>query len=224
MDLNKQKEYVENRNNLFALNDEDLIMKIIEDKLYISVIFEKYKDDFQKKLRSKSPKMDHTIIQDIFTESICVLYGKILKHGLRLLQKKGSSIAGYLMGICLNTIRNEIERHGNLFVKKDFENQNYDDYYIDSDEIQFQNIDKEFIIEQELLYKQTLIQYKVLEIMKNKGGKCYSLILLSFSPEYNYRIRNLTELFNYKNDHTTKSQKNKCMERLRNLYNNFQLA
>ncbi len=225
MDLNKQKEYLENRTLVFNLSDAELINKIIEDNLYLSVIFEKYKDDFPKKLRKIFPAIDYPTLEDIFTESVCIFKDVILRFGLKLLKKKNSSIAGYLMGICKKRILNLKRMHIDRFSNIDFEHSNYEDFYnVDSDQIHNDKDYEELTSEQEHLYNQTLIQYEVLEMMKRAGGKCYSLILLSLSSEYNYRVSDLRELFNYKNNHTTISQKHKCLMRLEAMYNNFQLA
>lgn len=224
MDLDKEKEYLENRNFLFNLSDAELIDKIIEEKFHIAVIFEKYKDDFPKKLRKKFPQIDYPTIQDIYTDSICDLQDTILTRGLTLLEKEDFSIAGYLMAICKNKMIDENEKNTSKLTRTDFENQNDDNYYDPvSDQIQYHDHD-DLIVQQDLIYNQIRLQYQVLEIMKNKGGKCYSLILLSLSTEYNYQVTNLTELFNYNNDHSTINQKYKCMRRFKRIYNNFQLA
>lgn len=224
MDLNKEREYLENRSFLFNLSDAELIDKITEEKFHIAVIFEKYKDDFQKKLRTLFPGIDYPTIQDIYTDSICDLQDKILSLGLTLLEKKDSSIAGYLMGICQNKMKGVNKKHASKLTITDFENQNDDNYYdAASDQIQYHDQD-DLIVQEDLTYNQIRLQFQVLEIMKNKGGKCYSLILLSLSSEYNYQVTNLRELFNYNSDHSTINQKYKCLRRLKKIYNNFQLA
>lgn len=224
MDFNKQKEYLENRNFLLELSDAELINKIIDDNLYLGVIFEKYKDDLPKKLRKIFPEIDYPTIQGIYTDSICDLQDKILSLGLTLLEKKDFSIAGYLMGICKNKMKDENKKYASKLTRTDFENQNDDNYYdAVSDQIQYHDQDN-LIVQEDLRYNQIRLQYQVLEIMKNKGGKCYSIILLSHSSEYNYQISDITELFNYNEDHTTTNQKYKCMKRLKKMYNNFQLA
>lgn len=224
MDLDKEIEYLENRNFLFNLNDTELIDKIIEDKFHIAVIFEKYKDDYPQKLRKIFPAIDYPTIQDIYTDSICDLHDKILSLGLNILDGKNFSIAKYLKGICENKLKNEYKKNGSKLTRTDFENQN-DDIYSDavSDQIQYNNQD-DLIIQQDLTYNQIRLQYQVLDIMKNKGGKCYSLILLSFSSEYNYQTIDLRKLFNYKSNHSTSNRKFRCIERLKEMYNNFQLT
>lgn len=224
MDFDKEIEYLENRNLLFALNDAELINKIIEDKFHIAIIFEKYKNDFPKKLRKKFPGIDYPRIQDIYTDSICDLQDKILTLGLKILEGKDPSIAGYLMGMCKNKLKDETKKYASKLIRTDFENQNDDNYYdAGSNQIQYHD-QEDLITQQELTNKQIHLQYQVLEIMKNNGGKCYSLILLSFSSEYNYQVANLRELFNYTSVHTTINQKYKCLRRLKRIYNNLQLA
>ena len=63
-----------------------------------------------------------------------------------------------------------------------------------------------------------IIQWKKsLEVLKERGGKCYSMIILSSKAIYKYTSADLTKLFNYANEATTRTQKYNCIQRLKTI-------
>jgi hypothetical protein len=236
MDYNNQKKYLQIRSYLLTLKDEDLISKIIEDSDHISIIFEKYQERFAKDLIYSNKDLDFQTIQDIITDSIFDLKDKILDLGADLLKTEEYSLEKYLFGICTNKIHSERKMHTNRYIKMNFENQNNDDDDDDDDDgnyasesnipnqIQDNAQHNELIFRRGTIDKKTSSMNQTLEIMKAKGGKCHSLIILSSSQDYNYKISDLTRLFKYKNEITTRNQKYKCIQRFKRIYNQFQLV
>ncbi|MBB4804382.1 hypothetical protein HNP37_004469 [Flavobacterium nitrogenifigens] len=228
MDLSKQNEYLQNRSELLKLADEELIHKIIEDQEYISVIYEKfyakYTNDFARKYRD----LDYDIIDYFVSEAIVILLYKIKEHGATLLERKEPgktryTIASYLSGICRNQILKERNKTNNLEPHYD----NHGDYY--NDDLDESTIYPEPVTvnqEQEFTFdidQKTDIMVKSLNLLKAKGRRCYTLIVLS-SSKNRHKIQHITEFFQYKSDNVTRTQKYKCIQRLKRIYNNFQLT
>lgn len=231
MDFNKQKEYLQNRTYLLGIKDEELIIKIVEDQDYLGIIYEKFKDDYTRRFARLNKDMDYLLIDDIVTDSILILNEKILKAGVSLLEKKENkkkpNIAGYLYVICQNQIFTERKRSKKHFVH------HYDEDNEDDDETFEINIPdehnhiadpEELIFSRGIIDQKTNIMIQALKIMKNLGGKCYSLIMLSSSARYNYKMRNLTKLFNYSKEATTRNQKYKCIQRFKRIHSQLRLA
>lgn len=195
-----QKEYMEIRESLLSLTDEELINKIIENSNHISVLYEKYHKDFCRKLQQRNKDINIQAIEDIVVDSILDLLDKILKLGTDLLRKDTDSLKKYLSGICKNKILNERKRTGKINSETELE-------FIGD----FSGVNNDINDPMIILWK------KSLEILKEQGGKCYSMIILSSKAFYKYTIADLTKLFNYANEATTRTQKYNCIQRLKTI-------
>jgi hypothetical protein len=213
MDIERQRQYLENKEYLLNLNDEELIANIIEDSDHIAIIFENYFKDFSKQLTRKFKYLDKQIIEDIVLDSIIDLKDKILKSGQELLNNNGS-LEKYLFGSCTNNIKSEINRRTTNYSKVDIENLNY--FFDPFQDIQTNQDDLDEIAIKKMI--------RSLKKIKDLGGKCYSLIILSLDEDYNYSDSHLTKLFNYQNDVTTRNQKHKCIKRLKRINLTIQLS
>lgn len=201
-----QKEYLEIQKSLLSLTDEELISRIIDDSNHISILYEKHHKDFCRKLKNKNKDINIQSIEDIVTDSIIDLLEKILKLGTDLLRNDTDSLKKYLSGICKNKILNERKRTEKINPETELE--------IIGD---FSDSNEDFANPKIILWK------KSLEILKEQGGKCYSMIILSSKAFYKYTIADLTELFNYANEATTRTQKYNCVQRLKTIYSELQL-
>ena len=162
--------------------------------------------DFCRELKSKNKDINIQAIEDIFVDSILDLLDKILKLGTDLLRNDTDSLKKYLSGICKNKILNERKRTEKINSETELE---FSGDFSDSNE----DFDDPKII----LWKRSL------EVLKERGRKCYSMIILSSKAFYKYTIAELTKLFNYANDATTRTQKYNCMQQLRTIHSELQL-
>lgn len=212
------------------LSDQELIIKIKEDTRYLSVVHKEYKSTCISFLRTKSIGLRHIELDDIFSESCIKLYENIIHKNLELINN--SSLQTYLNSICLNQLRSvenkELDINGNIKTKKkpldEEDKKNYNEK-IEKDEIlSLRNsndrpINPDWlpnVISEDQEYANEIQKNAVktaLRKMKHDGGHCAELLVLFWWRKRS--MKELTEIYGYKNEHTTKNQKARCQKRLK---------
>lgn len=191
------------------LTDLELVQLIQENQDYLGEVYKRCKSyciRFMRKMTNGS-KSDYEL-DDVFHDSILVLYEKIIKGNFELT----ASLQVYLNSVCRFQLLNKIGKDKKYSdydepISKDGDEDNpmsYNASITDTlDEIEDPKESQFTAIERALL------------LIKESGGHCYELLTLFW---YHKKSMNeLTEIFNYTNDVNTKVQKSKCQERLRKL-------
>ena len=158
------------------------------------------------------------------------LYENIIHKNLQLINN--SSLQTYLNSICLNQLRSvenkELDINGNIKTKKkpldDEDKKNYNEK-IEKDEIlSLRNsndgpINPDWlpnVISEDQEYANEIQKNAVktaLRKMKHDGGHCAELLVLFWWRKRS--MKELTEIYGYKNELTTKNQKARCQKRLK---------
>lgn len=191
------------------LTDPELVQLIQENQDYLGEVYKRCKSyciRFMRKITNGS-KSDYEL-DDVFHDSILVLYEKIIKGNFELT----ASLQVYLNSVCRFQLLNKIGKDKKYSeydepIGKDGDEDNpmsYNASITDTlDEIEDPKESQFTAIERALL------------LMKESGGHCYELLTLFW---YHKKSMNeLTEIFGYTNDVNTRVQKSKCQERLRKL-------
>lgn len=219
-----------NKNELLKISDEELIVKIKEDVYYLGVIQKKYKSSSLKLLSRYSKKLKHITTEDIFSESCYELYKNIVQKDKGL--TNNSSLQTYLNKICLNQLLKELNgdlgnRASKSLNKKFSINEEIDsDYELIEleDRLKIINssnktINPEWLPDdtsnnEEPSNDSKLSDMKTaLDKIKDAGGHCYELLKLFFWEKSS--MKELMEIYGYKNERTTIQQKAKCQKRLK---------
>ena len=215
-------------NNLLEFSDQELRNKIIEDSKYLGIVYEKYKVSSISFLKTKSSGLRHLELDDIFSESCMELYKNFAFKDKPL----ESSLQTYLNSICLNQLRSvqnkELDSDGNIKVKKkplsDEDKKNYNEK-IEKDEILASRNSNNKPVNPDWLpdaapededftnvIKKNAIK-AALRKMKADGGHCAELLVLFWWRKRS--MRELMEIYGYKNERTTIQQKARCQKRIK---------
>ncbi|MBW4359384.1 sigma-70 family RNA polymerase sigma factor [Flavobacterium taihuense] len=187
------------------LTDQELVILIQQNPDYLGEVYKRCKQyciQFMRKMTNGS-KSDYEL-DDVFHDSMLVLYEKIIKEDFELT----ASLQTYLNSVCRFQLLNKLGKE-KLYSdydddggKDDDENpMGYKSSITDSlDEIEDPKESQFTAIERALL------------MMKEAGGHCYELLTLFW---YHKKSMNeLTQHFGYSNSDNTKNQKAKCQKRL----------
>jgi DNA-directed RNA polymerase specialized sigma24 family protein len=216
--------------NSLKLSDQELIIKIREDSRYLSVVREKYMFSCLKLLSKYSKKLKHITSEDVFSESCFQLYKNIKQKNLEL--TNNSSLKTYLNSICLRQLLKEL--NGEL-ENKGFNSQNRkiiinEDIFSANELIELEDRLKilssnykttnpdwlpdaisededDFNITQKNAIKAALRK------MKADGGHCAELLVLFWWRKRS--MKELMEIYGYKNERTTIQQKARCQKRIK---------
>lgn len=188
------------------LTDPELVQLIQENQDYLGEVYKRCKSyciQFMRKMTNGS-KSDYEL-DDVFHDSILVLYEKIIKGNFELT----ASLQVYLNSVCRFQLLNKLGKDKkysdyNEPIGKDGDEDNpmsYNASITDTlDEIEDPKESQFTAIERALL------------LMKEAGGHCYELLTLFW---YHKKSMNeLTEIFGYTNEVNTRNQKSKCQKRL----------
>ena len=187
------------------LTDPELVQLIQGNQDYLGEVYKRYKTysvNFMRKMTNGS-KSDYEL-DDVFHDSILVLYEKIIKGNFELT----ASLQVYLNSVCRFQLLNKLGKdkkysyYDEPIGKDDEDNPiSYNSTITDTlDEIEDPKDSQFAAIE------------SALEIMKEAGGHCYELLTLFW---YHKKSMNeLTAIFGYNNSDTTKNQKGRCQKRL----------
>ena len=198
--------------NLLKLSDQELVIKIKEDSRYLSVVEKRFKSNCFKFVKWKFDRNISEIdLEEMFQDAILALYENISKDKYISSYK----LQTYMNTVCRNNMTNRLNKNSkkeNHELQADnFEN----DYYSQLPD----NIDYDDLITDSLDDKKNTENTefdnlkKALDKIKDAGGQCFEL--LSFFWWKKKPMKELTEIFGYKNDRTTIQQKAKCQKRLK---------
>lgn len=188
------------------LTDAELVKLIYQNQDYLGEVYKRcksYSIQFMRKMTHGS-KSDYEL-DDVFHDSMLVLYEKIIKGDFELT----ASLQTYLNSVCRFQLLNKMGKEKltsdyDEHIGKDGDDENpigYKSSITDSlDEIEDPKESQFTAIERALL------------TMKEAGGHCYELLTLFW---YHKKSMNeLTQHFGYSNSDNTKNQKAKCQKRL----------
>lgn len=188
------------------LTDAELVKLIHQNQDYLGEVYKRcksYSIQFMRKM-THGTKSDYEL-DDVFHDSMLVLYEKIIKGDFELT----ASLQTYLNSVCRFQLLNKLGKE-KLYSdydddgRKDGDDENpigYKSSITDSlDEIEDPKESQFTAIERALL------------TIKEAGGHCYELLTLFW---YHKKSMNeLTQHFGYSNSDNTKNQKAKCQKRL----------
>ena len=187
------------------LSDQELVHLIKENQDYLGEVYKRcqqYSISFLRKMTGN--KLKDYELDDVFHDSILVLYEKILKGDFVLT----ASLQVYLNSVCrfqlLNKFKND--KRNIAFDEGDSDGQASDKNNQITDCLDEIDNPKE---------AQFVALEKALQIMKLDKGHCYELL-----TQFWYHKKSMIELkeiFGYTSSDNTKSQKSKCQERLRKM-------
>ena len=201
-----------NKINLLELSEHELVIKIKEDSRYLSVVEKRFKHTCVSFVRWNLKRNFSEIdLEEMFQDACLALYENILKgrytHSYKL--------QTYMNTVCRNNMMNRLNRDSKK-EKNELKADNFvTDYYTELPD----NTDYDILITDSLDDKQKPEEAqfdnirKALEKMKVAGGHCFEL--LSFFWWEKKSMKELTEIYGYKNERTTIQQKARCQKRLK---------
>jgi RNA polymerase sigma factor (sigma-70 family) len=184
------------------LTDPELVVLIKQNQEYLGEVYRRckqYSISFLRKMTGN--KLQDYELEDVYHDSILILYEKILKTEFILT----ASLQVYLNSVCRFQMLNKL--------KDDKRNIVIDDGDSDNKSVIFDETDND---EVEIAKKlQNTALEKALELMKQDKGHCYELLTQFW---YHKKSMNeLTAIFGYSNAANAKNQKSRCQERLRKM-------
>lgn len=137
----------------------------------------------------------YEIAEDVFQEGMLVLFHQCQKEDFILTSK----LSTYLLAICKRLWYKNLQQNKNIHLEEDISMYEFHDIDIGIKE-------KE---EEEIAFNQ------INKALEQLGSPCKDLIKAFYLEEKN--MIEIAELFNYSNANTAKTQRYKCMNRLRNI-------
>lgn len=192
--------------NYSQLSDQELVHLIKENRDYLGEVYKRckqYSISFLRKMTGN--KLQDYELDDVFHDSILVLYEKIVKGNFVLT----CNIQTYMNSVCRNILLKILEK--GKFTTGYIDNSDNDDSFLSYNK-QITDCLDEIENPKEA---QFLALEKALQIMKLDKGHCYELL-----TQFWYHKKSMIELkeiFGYTSSDNTKSQKSKCQERLRKM-------
>ena len=192
--------------NYSQLSDQELVHLIKENRDYLGEVYKRckqYSISFLRKMTGN--KLQDYELDDVFHDSILVLYEKIVKGNFVLT----CNIQTYMNSVCRNILLKILEK--GKFTTGYIDNSDNDDSFLSYNN-QITDCLDEIDNPKEA---QFLALEKALQIMKLDKGHCYELL-----TQFWYHKKSMIELkeiFGYTSSDNTKSQKSKCQERLRKM-------
>ena len=190
--------------NYSQLSDQELVLLIKENQDYLGEVYKRckqYSISFLRKMTGN--KLQDYELDDVFHDSILVLYEKIIKGNFVLT----CNIQTYMNSVCRNIFLKILEK--GKFTTGYIDNSDNDDSFLSYNK-QITDCLDEIENPKEA---QFLALEKALEKMKLDKGNCYELITQFWYHKKS--INDLTTSIGYTNDVNTRNQKSKCQERLR---------
>jgi DNA-directed RNA polymerase specialized sigma24 family protein len=187
------------------LSDQELVLLIKENQDYLGEVYKRckqYSISFLRKMTGN--KLKDYELDDIFHDSILVLYEKILKGDFVLT----ASIQVYINSVCRFQLLNKFKNDKRYIAFDDGDS----DGQVSDNNNQITDCLDEIDNPKEA---QFLALEKALQIMKLDKGHCYELLTQFW---YHRKTMNdLTAIFGYTNEVNTRNQKSRCQERLRKM-------
>ena len=191
--------------NYSQLSDQELVLLIKENQDYLGEVYKRckqYSISFLRKMTGN--KLKDYELDDIFHDSILVLYEKIIKGDFVLT----ASLQVYLNSVCRFQLLNKF--------KNDKRNIAFDDGDSDGQASDYDNNVTDCLDEIDNPKEaQFLALEKALVIMKDDKGHCYELLTQFWYHKKS--MNDLTAIFGYTNEVNTRNQKSRCQERLRKM-------
>lgn len=199
-------------NNLLELSDQELVVKIKEDSRYLSVVEKRFKSNCLKFVKWKfNRNISEIDLEEMFQDAILALHENITKGKYTPNYK----LQTYMNTVCRNNMSNrfkknekkeENEQKADNFESNYYselpDNTDYDDLITDSLDSNKKTGDEKFD------------KLKIaLDKIKDAGGHCYDILKLFFWEKSS--MKELMEIYGYKNERTTIQQKAKCQKRLK---------
>ena len=191
------------------LTDSELVQLIQQNQDYLGEVYKRckqYSISFMRKM-TNGAKNDYEL-DDVFHDSILVLYEKIIKGNFELT----ASLQVYLNSVCRFQLLNKLGKDKkyseyNEPIGKDGDEDNSMSYNASITD----TLDE---IEDPKESQFTAIE-SALEIIKAAGGHCYELLTLYWYHKKSHV--EIAQIMNYSNDKTSKKQKSGCQEKLRKM-------
>jgi DNA-directed RNA polymerase specialized sigma24 family protein len=173
------------------LNQVDYIKGIQQnDPIILKLIYSNYSDRIKNYILTKGGTIDDA--KDIFQDALIIIYNKSLQPDFELT----SQFYTYLFGICNNLWQRKKQKKSNNTVTIPDDNG-----YISG-----QSIEKDILRQERFnLYERNL---------QKMGVFCKELLVAFFRGE---SMTKLTEMFDLKNEHTTRNRKYRCQKKLEKL-------
>jgi RNA polymerase sigma factor (sigma-70 family) len=214
--------------NVSNLTDQELVIKIKEDSDYLGEVYKRCKSASILFLRKYSKGLGHLEIEDVFSESCYQLYRNFAIKDKPL----DSSLQTYLNSICKNQLLNvqnkELDLNGNVKIKKkplnDEDKKKYNET-VEEDDRKVARNSNYSITNPDWLPDNTIkdedntnvLQKNAIKAalrkMKADGGHCAELLVLFWWRKRS--MKELMEIYGYKNERTTIQQKARCQKRLK---------
>ena len=214
--------------NLMELSDQELVVKIKEDSEYLKEVYRRCKSASIIYLRRYSKGLRHIELDDVFSESCIELYKNFANKDKPL----ESSLQTYLNTICRNQLLNvqnkELDINGNIKIKNkplnDDDKKKYNEKVEEDDRKVAINSnykitksewlpDNSIEVEENTNIAQKNAIKAALQKIKADGGHCAEFLVLFWWRKRS--MKELTEIFGYKNERTTIQQKARCQKRIK---------
>lgn len=177
-------------------NHEYIIGFQNNDQRVITTFYEKFEKNFKRNLSSKHSIHDEDLLADIYQETIIRLWENI-QRGRIAQENLTADIAGYLYGIGKNVLREQFRK---------MKEQSLEDFP------QLSEDSTDYVLEFELTERNKAIRETV-----NKMDKPCAPLLIAFYWE-GYSMDEIANNLGYSNANSAKTQKNKCMNKLKALF------
>lgn len=178
------------------INKEYFIGFQTNDQQVISSFYEKFQLNFKRSLISKYSIIDEDLLADVYQEAI-IRFWENIQRGKFTLDNLTSNLAGYLFGIGENVLREQFRK---------MKEQHLEDL------LRLPEDPTDYIFEFELAERNRAIR----ETVNNLDKPCAPL-LLQFYWE-GYSMDEIAINLGYSNANSAKTQKNKCMNKLKALF------
>jgi RNA polymerase sigma factor (sigma-70 family) len=199
-------------NNLLELSDPELVVKIKEDSRYLSVVEKRFKSNCFKFVKWKfNRNISEIDLEEMFQDALLALNDNIIKGRYTPNYK----LQTYMNTVCRNNMSNRFKKNE----KKEENEQKADnfesDYYSELPE----NTDYDELITDSLDSNKKTGDDKyenlknALDKIKHAGGHCYQMLKLFFWEKKS--MKELMEIYSYKNERTTIQRKAQCQKRLK---------
>jgi RNA polymerase sigma factor (sigma-70 family) len=196
--------------DLKQIDDEQLIAMLKDDKDAYVHIYNKHKEYSINFLKSMY-KNSTSLVEEIYHDSVVVLYENLLKPDFKLTCK----MQIYINSICRNQLLKQLKDSNKTTLLEDVDEDGdennkhlYDASIKDWYETQYDGINNEKVEKLEVALKD----------LKGQKPDCYEMVI-----QFYYKKKSMAEIaesLNHKNADTTKNLKSRCLKKLTEIYTN----
>ena len=177
-------------------NKEYFIGFQTNDQQVITSFYEKFQPNFNRSLMSKYSILDDDLLADVYQDTVIRLWENI-QRGRITLDNLTSDLTGYLFGIGENVLREQLRKKKEISLDDLPEIPDYVDRYVNIFEINERN--------------------RAIRDLVDSMDKPCAPLLLKFYWE-GYSMDEIAIQLGYANANSAKTQKNKCMNKLKALF------